>query len=180
MRLARSGYIFVYQDVRGRYMSEGEFVDVRPFLSAPVAPDSRQKSPQVDEATDTYDTVEWLLRNVEGHNGKAGVYGISYPGFYATMSLLACHPAIVAVSLQVPVTDWFIGDDFHHNGAFMLMDAFSFYSGFGKLRPQPTTESNPGFSDWRTPDNYQFFLKAGALRNFSEKYGMAGIPFGRN
>lgn len=177
MKLARSGYIFVFQDVRGRYMSEGEFVDVRPFLNIPSPPNTRQKTQQVDEATDTYDTVEWLLRNVAGHNGKVGVYGISYPGFYATMSLLARHPAIAAVSPQAPVTDWFIGDDFHHNGAFMLMDAFSFYSGFGKPRPKPTTEGNPGFSDWRTPDNYQFFLKAGALRNFSEKYGMADIPF---
>lgn len=171
MNLARAGYIFVFQDVRGRYMSEGGFVDVRPFN-----PD--KKTPvEVDEASDTYDTVDWLLKNVPNNNGRVGVMGISYPGFYATMAVIANHPAIKAVSPQAPVTDWFIGDDFHHNGAFMLMDAFSFYSGFGKPRPKPTTESSPGFSDWKTPDNYDFYLRAGALRNFTEKYGMKNIPF---
>lgn len=171
MNLAREGYIFVFQDVRGKYMSEGEFVDVRPFN-----PD--KKSPKdVDEASDTYDAVEWLLKNVPNNNGRVGVMGISYPGFYATMAIPANHPAIKAVSPQAPVTDWFIGDDFHHNGAFMLMDGFSFYSGFGKPRPKPTTKGSPGFSDWNTPDNYDFFLRAGALPNFSEKYGMKDIPF---
>ncbi len=171
MNLVRSGYIFVFQDVRGRYMSEGDFVDVRPH-------NPNKKSPKdVDEASDTYDTVDWLLKNASGNNGKVGVYGISYPGFYATMTILADHPAIKAVSPQAPVTDWFIGDDFHHNGAFMLMDAFGFYSGFGKPRPTPTTQGSPGFSDWKTPDNYDFYLKTGALRNFNEKYLKGGIPF---
>ncbi|MBK6931769.1 MAG: CocE/NonD family hydrolase [Saprospirales bacterium] len=171
MHLARSGYIFVNQDVRGRYMSEGAFVDVRPYLAV------RRSSRDTDEATDTYDTVEWLLRYAAGNNGRVGVYGISYPGFYATMAVLADHPAIKAVSPQAPVTDWFIGDDFHHNGAFMLLDAFSFFSGFGKPRSQPTTESAKGFSDWQTPDNYQFFLQAGALPNFNKKYLHGEIPF---
>lgn len=171
MHLVRAGYIFVFQDVRGRYMSEGDFVDVRPFN-----PD--KKSPQeADEASDTYDAVEWLVKNVPDNNGRVGVMGISYPGFYATMAVLANHPAIKAVSPQAPVTDWFIGDDFHHNGALMLMDAFSFYSGFGKPRPKPTTESSRGFSDWNTPDNYDFFLRAGAIPHFSEKFGMKDIPF---
>ncbi|GAB4494431.1 MAG: CocE/NonD family hydrolase [Saprospiraceae bacterium] len=171
MNLARAGYIFVFQDVRGKYMSEGEFVDVRPF-------NPNKKSPKdTDEASDTYDAVEWLLKYVPNNNGRVGVMGISYPGFYATMATVANHPAIKAVSPQAPVTDWFIGDDFHHNGAFMLMDGFVFYSGFGKPRPKPTTESSKGFSDWNTPDNYDFFLKAGALSNFTEKYGMKNIPF---
>jgi putative CocE/NonD family hydrolase len=171
MNLARAGYIFVFQDVRGRYMSEGEFMDVRPF-------NPNKKTPKdVDEATDTYDAVDWLLKYVPNNNGRVGVMGISYPGFYATMAIPASHPAIKAVSPQAPVTDWFIGDDFHHNGALMLMDAFGFYSGFGKPRPKPTTESAKGFSDWNTPDNYDFFLRAGALPNFSEKYGMKNIPF---
>jgi len=170
MNLARAGYIFVFQDVRGRYMSEGTYMDVRPFQ-----PD--KKGLAVDEASDTYDTVDWLLKNIKGHNNRVGVYGISYPGFYATMAILAAHPAIRAVSPQAPVTDWFIGDDFHHNGAFMLMDAFSFYSGFGKIRPNPTTEHASGFSDWKTPDNYHFYLQAGALSNFGERYGMKEIPF---
>lgn len=171
MNLVRSGYIFVFQDVRGRYMSEGEFVDVRPHN-----PNKKTKK-DVDEASDTYDTVDWLLRHATGNNGKVGVYGISYPGFYATMAILADHPAIKAVSPQAPVTDWFIGDDFHHNGAFMLMDAFGFYSGFGKPRPAPTMQGSPGFSDWQTPDNYAFYLRTGALRNFNEKYLHGGIPF---
>lgn len=170
--LARAGYIFVFQDVRGRYMSEGEFVDVRPFN-----PNKSSKNTEVDEASDTYDTVEWLLKHANNNNGRVGVMGISYPGFYSTMAILAGHPAIKAVSPQAPVTDWFIGDDFHHNGAFMLMDAFSFYSGFGKPRPEPTMEGQAGFSDWKTPDNYEFFLRAGALRNFSTKYEMNKIPF---
>ncbi len=175
MMMARAGYIHVFQDVRGKYMSEGEFVDVRPFI--PTADPSPKGKKQVDEASDTYDTVDWLLKFAENNNGRVGVMGISYPGFYATMSILAGHPAIKAVSPQAPVTDWFIGDDFHHNGAFCLMDAFSFYSGFGKPRPQPTTENAQGFRDWNTPDNYDFYLQAGALRNYNEKYLKGGIPF---
>jgi putative CocE/NonD family hydrolase len=175
MNLARAGYIFVFQDVRGRYMSEGEFVDVRPYI--PASDPSPKGKKQTDEATDTYDSVDWLLKNTSNNNGRVGVMGISYPGFYATMAILAGHPAIKAVSPQAPVTDWFIGDDFHHNGAFMLMDGFSFYSGFGKPRPKPVTEHGGGFRDWKTPDNYDFFLRAGALRNFGEKYGMKEIPF---
>jgi uncharacterized protein len=175
MSLARAGYIFVFQDVRGRYMSEGEFVDVRPFI--PADDPSPKGKKQVDEASDTYDAVDWLIKNVANNNGRVGVMGISYPGFYSTMAILAGHPAIKAVSPQAPVTDWFIGDDFHHNGAFMIMDGFSFYSGFGKARPQPTTEGQAGFGDWNTPDNYDFYLRTGALRNFATKYGMGKIPF---
>ncbi|MGI9161126.1 MAG: CocE/NonD family hydrolase [Saprospiraceae bacterium] len=171
MHLAKAGYIFVFQDVRGRYMSEGEFVDVRPFNLAKRAPKD------IDEASDTYDTADWMLKNLPRNNGSIGVYGISYPGFYATMAILSFHPAIKAVSPQAPVTDWFMGDDFHHNGAFFLMDAFSFYSGFGKPRPTPTTEGAPGFSDYNTPDNYDFYLKTGALRNFNRRHLEGGIPF---
>ena len=171
MNLARAGYIFVFQDVRGKYMSEGEFVDVRPFNP------NKKTAKDTDEASDTYDAVEWLLKFVPNNNGRVGVMGISYPGFYATMAIPANHPAIKAVSPQAPVTDWFIGDDFHHNGTLMLMDGFGFYSGFGKPRPKPTTEPSKGFSDWNTPDNYDFFLRAGAVSNFTEKYGMKNIPF---
>ena len=177
MNLARAGYIFVFQDVRGKYMSEGDFVDVRPYNPATAKKPKTSGKVPIDEASDTYDTVDWLLKNASGNNGNVGVYGISYPGFYATMAVMAGHPAIKAVSPQAPVTDWFVGDDFHHNGALMLMDAFSFYSGFGKPRPKPTTQSSDGFSDWKTPDNYDFFLRAGALRNYAEKFGMKGIPF---
>jgi hypothetical protein len=177
MDLARAGYIFVFQDVRGAYMSEGDFEDVRPFNPAAAVKPKAGTKVAVDESTDTYDTVDWLLKNANGNNGNVGVVGTSYPGFYATIAILAGHPAIKAVSPQAPVTDWFVGDDFHHNGAFMLMDAFSFYSGFGKPRPKPTMGNSAGFSDWKTPDNYDFYLRAGALRNYSEKYGMKNIPF---
>lgn len=173
MELARAGYIFVYQDVRGRYMSEGEFMDVRPFN-----PD-KQKKTDIDEASDTYDTVDWLLKNAANNNGRVGVYGISYPGFYSTMAILAGHPAIKAVSPQAPVTDWFKGDDFHHNGAFCLMDAFAFYyaAGFGLGRTGPETKHGRPFTGWNTPDNYQFYLKTGALPNFKTRFVKDSVPF---
>lgn len=170
MHLARSGYIYVVQDVRGRYASEGDFVDVRPF-------NPNKKGTDIDEASDTYDTADWLVKNLPNNNGRIGTWGISYPGFYATMTALAGHPAIKAVSPQAPVTDWFIGDDFHHNGVFFMMDGFAFYSGFGKARPKPTKEFEQGFQDWKTPDNYDFYLKTGAVRNFNEKYLKGDIKF---
>lgn len=159
----RENYIMVVQDVRGRYMSEGEFVDVRPFIE-------NKKGNEFDEASDTFDAITWLIENLPHNNGRVGAFGISYPGFYATMAGLSEHPALKAVSPQAPVTDWFMGDDFHHNGAFMLMDAFSFYSGFGKPRPKPTTQGTQGF---RFPgqDNYDFYLKTGTLQNFSKLMG---------
>ena len=123
-------YIMVIQEVRGKYQSEGDFMDVRPFIA-------NKKTPtDIDEASDTYDAVDWLIKNLPDNNGKVGVYGISYPGFYATQAAASNHPAIVAVSPQAPVTDWFMGDDWHHNGALMLMDAFNFMvkSGFGAPR----------------------------------------------
>lgn len=136
----------------------------------------KSKGKQTDESSDTYDTVDWLLKNASNNNGRVGVMGISYPGFYATMAIVAGHPAIKAVSPQAPVTDWFIGDDFHYNGAFMLMDAFGFYSGC-KVRPKPTTEGQPGFSNWNTPEDHDFYLRAGALRNFTTKFEMGRNPF---
>ena len=162
------GYIIVMQDVRGRYMSEGEFVDVRPFIT------NKQSNTQIDEASDTYDVVDWLVKNIPHNNGRVGVFGISYPGFYSTMAALSNHPAIKAVSPQAPVTEWFLGDDFHHNGAFALMDGFNFYSSFGKPHPKPTTEHEKGF-DFPEKDAYNFYLKQGAIKNLG-KY-MTGIQF---
>jgi uncharacterized protein len=159
----KMGYIIAIQDVRGRYMSEGDFVDVRPFN-----PD--KKGTEFDEASDTYDAIDWMVKNIPANNGRVGVFGISYPGFYSTMAALSGHPALKAVSPQAPVTDWFMGDDFHHNGAFMLMDGFDFYSGFGKPRPRPTTKGEPGYNV-TTPDNYDFYLRTGALKNFSALMG---------
>ena len=150
----REGYILVLQDVRGRWMSEGEFVDIRPFN-----PNKKTKT-DIDEASDTYDAIDWLVKNLPNNNGKVGVIGTSYPGFYATMAALSGHPALKAVSPQAPVTDWFIGDDFHHNGAFFQMDGFAFYTSFGKPRPQPTTIAPSPF-DYPTKDNYKFYLETG-------------------
>jgi uncharacterized protein len=163
----KENYIGVIQDVRGKYMSEGEYMDVRPFNK------NKKDSTEVDEASDTYDTVEWLIKNLENNNGKVGVVGISYPGFYATEAALSNHPAVVAVSPQAPVTDWFIGDDFHHNGAFMLMDAFVFYvqRGFGTPRPEPTSHSYDQGYQPTTKDTYKFFLETGALPNFTKLTG---------
>lgn len=159
----KEGYIIAIQDVRGRWMSEGDFVDVRPF-------NTNKKDKDIDEASDTYDAIEWMINNVPANNKRVGVFGISYPGFYSTMAALSNHPALKAVSPQAPVTEWFLGDDFHHNGAFMLMDGFGFYSGFGKPRPKPTTVGSPGFKI-PSQDNYDFYLKTGAIKNFTKIMG---------
>jgi hypothetical protein len=159
----RENYIMVVQDVRGKFMSEGDYVDVRPY-------NPNKTGTQIDEASDTYDAVDWLLKNIPYNNGRVGAFGISYPGFYATMTALSAHPAVKAVSPQAPVTDWFMGDDFHHNGAFMVMDAFAFYSGFGKPRPYPTMQGSPGYPI-PGADNYDFYLSTGALKNFAKLMG---------
>ena len=167
--LLKEKYIIVFQDVRGRYMSEGTFEDVRPFN-----PNKSKK--EIDENSDTYDTIDWLVKNVANNNGKAGVFGISYPGFYATMSLPNAHPALKAVSPQAPVTNWFIGDDFHHNGAFFLMDAFSFYSTFGLPRPKPTREEPEPFA-FKNSDNYDFYKDIGPLKNVQREFFGDSIQF---
>ena len=162
----RENYIIVIQDVRGRWMSEGEFVDIRPFNP------NKKTNNDVDEASDTYDTIDWLIKNLSDNNGNVGVFGISYPGFYSTMASLSGHPALKAVSPQAPVTDWFLGDDFHHNGAFFIMDGFTFYSGgFGFPRPHPTTERVRSRLEIPTNDNYETYLRIGALKNFMQLTG---------
>jgi putative CocE/NonD family hydrolase len=163
---ARENYVIVIQDVRGRWMSEGEFVDIRPFN-----PDKKTNA-DIDESSDTYDTIDWLIKNVSNNNGNVGVFGISYPGFYSTMAALSGHPALKAVSPQAPVTDWFKGDDFHHNGAFFIMDAFSFYAGgFGYPRPKPTTVGSGSSLKLPANDNYQTYLQMGSLKNFMKLTG---------
>lgn len=162
----REGYIIVLQDVRGRWMSEGDFVDVRPFIK-----DKKAKT-DIDEASDTYDTIDWLTKNTANNNGRVGVMGISYPGFYSTMAAASAHPALKAVSPQAPVTDWFIGDDFHHNGALAIMDGFNFYAGgFGYPRPNPTTKGPVNALKIPRNDNYKTFLEIGALPNFMKLTG---------
>jgi hypothetical protein len=160
---ARDGYIFAYCDVRGRGKSEGTFVHVRPFIPNKTAPS------QVDEASDTYDTIEFLLKTVPNHNGRVGISGTSYPGFYATMAGLSGHPALKAVSPQAPVTEWFIGDDFRHNGTFFLAHAFGFFSSFGRPRPGENEVPGPRF-DYGTPDGYDFFLRMGSLGDADRKF----------
>lgn len=162
MNFARDGFIFVYQDVRGKYMSEGDFIANRPVSLA-------KKNKISDESTDTYDTIDWLIKNIQS-NKKVGIWGISSPGMYASMSLIGSHPNLKAVSPQAPVTDWFLGDDRHHNGALMLMGSFSFLSSFGKLRDSISTRHPGGFGDYGHMDSYNFYLKSGALKNFNAKY----------
>ncbi len=165
--LSQEQYIFVYQDVRGRYLSEGQFEEVTPALPAASLGKPRRTGASTtphDESTDTYDTIEWLLKNVPGNNGKVGIMGISYPGFYATASLPGAHPALKAVSPQAPVTDEFIGDDARHNGAFFLLDNFDFTNYFDVPRPQPVAKYDELF-DLKITDAYQFFLKLGPIKN---------------
>jgi hypothetical protein len=169
-------YIMVYQDVRGRYMSEGDFEDVRPFIPGKEEFKGKAKQITIDESTDTYDTIDWLVRNAENNNGNAGVFGISYPGFYATMAALSNHPALKAVSPQAPVTDWFIGDDFHHKGVPFILDAFNFYRGFGVPRPKPL-QDYPVPPALNYDDSYQFFLQQGTYRELKEKYMGDSIKF---
>jgi putative CocE/NonD family hydrolase len=166
IKYCRKGYIMVIADVRGRWMSEGVFEDVRPFNF------NKKTNKDIDEASDTYDTIDWLVKNVENNNGKVGVFGISYPGFYSTMASLSGHPALKAVSPEAPVTDWFVGDDFHHNGAFFQMDAFAFYAGFGfgAPHPHPTTVAAKTYK-YAIYDNYQFYLNVGALPNLTKIAG---------
>ena len=160
--LLNEGYILVFQDVRGRYMSEGDFLDVRPY-------NPNKKDKEIDENSDTFDTIDWLIKNVDNNNGKVGIFGVSYPGFYSTMALPNAHPALKAVSPQAPVTEWFIGDDFHHNGAFFVLDAFSFFSTFGLPKRGPTRSYLESFQ-FKNDDNYDFFLDLGPIKNVEKHY----------
>ena len=159
----KAGYIVAYQDVRGRYLSEGTFVDVRPQIP------NKKGTADIDESSDTYDTIDWLVKNVPRNNGKVGTWGISYPGFYAAATSIDAHPALKVASPQAPLVDWFIGDDVHHNGAFFLHQTFNFDAVFGEKRPAPTTKNGPPF-EHGTPDAYDFFLKLGSLANANPRY----------
>lgn len=167
--LLNEKYILVFQDVRGRYMSEGKFEDVRPF-------NPNKKNNEIDENSDSYDTIDWLINNVDNNNGSAGIFGISYPGFYSTMSLPNAHSALKAVSPQAPVSNWFLGDDWHHNGAFLLMDAFSFYSSVGRPRPEPT-RVDPSPFEFKNSDNYDFYKDIGPIKNVRQKFFGDSIQF---
>lgn len=168
--MLKEKFIFVYQDVRGRFLSDGEYADIRPHIV------DKKSNTDIDESSDVFDTIEWLLKNIPRNNGKVGMWGISYPGFYAAHGLINSHPALKAVSPQAPIADWFLGDDFHHNGAFFLIDGFNFFRSFGKPRPQHTTDWPRGFEHY-TPDGYRFFLEAGSLASLKKKYFGDTITF---
>ena len=160
----REGFIFVYQDARGRYMSEGEFQQVRPFVP------NKQGPKDIDESTDTYDTIDWLVKNIPNNNGRVGMVGISQPGFHVAASIINSHPALKAASPQAPTADYYLGDDVYHNGAFMLAANFWFYSGFlpRKGGPEPPRQRVP--LEAGTPDGYDFFLNIGPLADVNRNY----------
>jgi putative CocE/NonD family hydrolase len=162
---AREGYIFVYQDVRGRWKSEGEFVDVRPYIL-------NKTGKQIDESSDAYDTVDWLVKNIANHNGRVGVYGISYPGFYTSMAGIDSHTAVKAISPQAPVSDWFQGDDVHHNGALFLAQNYYGFAFLGQPRPHPLEPSPVAIKpfSWATEDGYKFYLQMGGLSRTGDLY----------
>ena len=159
----RDGYIFALQDVRGKFKSEGEFAVIRPLAPNPKG------ATDTDESTDNFDTIEWLLENTEGNNGRVGQWGISYSGWQTLMGMVDAHPALVASSPQASPADMFIGDDWHHNGAFRIMYAFSWLSRNARLRDAPT-EERAGPFDYRTPSGYDFFLDAGAASRIDRLY----------
>ncbi len=159
----KSGYIFVYQDVRGRWMSEGSFQEMRPHI------DDKKTPQDVDDSSDTSDTIDFLLKNVPNNNGKVGIWGISYPGFYTSASIIDSHPALVAASPQAPMTDLFKGDDAYHGGAFMLSANFGFYVFFSPQKNPQLPKQTVGF-DFGTPDSYKFYLNAGSLANMEKQY----------
>ena len=158
----KAGYIFVFQDVRGCHMSEGKFVNVRPYIPA-------KKDKEIDETSDTYDTIDWLVRHLENHNGNIGITGISYPGFYTACGMIDAHPALKAVSPQAPVTDWFIGDDYHHNGAFYLGDSISFLEFFDRPQRRPSNARTPSRRDNTHPDVYSYYLSIGSLSAVADR-----------
>ncbi len=167
----KEGFIFVFQDVRGKHMSEGSFVNMRPHRT-----DKRSKA-DIDESTDTYDSIAWLLKNLTFTNGKVGQWGISYPGFYTSAGAIDSHPALKAVSPQAPIADWWRGDDMHRNGAFNLQLAFGFFNDFGRVRTELYDEEEPSKFDYGTPDAYQFFLNLGPLSQVNSQYFKDKIPF---
>ncbi|WP_288955016.1 CocE/NonD family hydrolase [uncultured Polaribacter sp.] len=159
--LMKDKYIVVYQDVRGRWMSEGVYDNMRAYIP-------NKKENESDEVSDTYDTIDWLVKNIENNNGKVGTWGISYPGHYATVSTIDAHPALKAASPQACIGDFFF-DDFHHNGAFLL-SYFRAISLFGTYKDTPTDSAWYSFPKMNTKDQYQFFLDKGPLSNLNEYF----------
>lgn len=178
--LAREGYIFAFQDIRGRYTSEGQFEMLRPMRDK-RDPKARGGAPAeggsplipIDEATDAYDTIDWLLKNVPRNNGRVGMKGVSYGGWLTVMAMLDPHPALKAASPQASPADMFIGDDFHHNGAFRLSYGFEYAT------LMETNKERASF-DFGTDDTYDWYLKLGSLVHVNEKYLKGAIPSWNN
>jgi putative CocE/NonD family hydrolase len=162
------GFIFVYQDVRGKYKSEGTFTVMRPHNPA-------KKGNETDESSDTYDTIDWLVKNVANNNGRVGMIGTSYDGFQVVHGLIDAHPALKAASPQASPSDMWLGDDFHHNGAFRLTYTFSWLSGSARARKGPN-EADRGSFDPGTPDGYRFFMELGPVSNVDARYFHGEVP----
>lgn len=166
--LAKDRFIMVSQDVRGRFGSEGTFVHMRPF--------NPNKGPKdTDESSDAWDTIDWLVKNTPNNNGKVGMFGISYPGFYTSMGMIDSHPALKAASPQAPITDWFIGDDIHHNGAFFLSQNFGFFWWFELPSEDPLRDAGRKFV-FNSADGYDFFLRMGSLGNSESLHFKKRVP----
>jgi putative CocE/NonD family hydrolase len=165
----REGYIFVFQDVRGKFMSEGTFQHMTPFL------DNKKSKTDVDESSDAYDTIDWLIKNLNNHNGKVGMWGISYPGYYASCAAINAHPALKCVSPQAPIADWFF-DDMHHHGAFFLAPNFDFLSVVDLPRHQLTKDWVYAFN-FKTPDGYSFYSGLEPLSKSKTMYFGDSIAF---
>lgn len=165
----REKFIFVFQDVRGRFMSEGKFEHMRPHLS------QKQQPSQIDESSDAYDTMDWLVKNLSNHNGNIGMWGISYPGYYTSCAAIDAHPALKCVSPQAPISDWFF-DDPHHHGAFFLAGMLGFFAAMDLPRQQPYQDWIETY-DWGTPDGYQFYMDLGPLSNVKTRFFGDSIAF---
>jgi putative CocE/NonD family hydrolase len=168
--LAKDKFVIATQDVRGRYGSEGQYVHVRPFNPA-------KKGKDIDESSDCYDTIDWLVKNVPNNNGNVGMFGISYPGFYTSMGMIDSHPALKAASPQAPIADWFIGDDLHHNGALFLSQNFGFFYSFAQRASDPLHEETKRFH-FNNPDGYDFFLRMGPVANAEKIMKNFGADWG--
>jgi putative CocE/NonD family hydrolase len=165
----REGYIFIFQDVRGRFMSEGTYRHMTPFV------EDKKTAADIDESSDTYDTIDWLLKNLKNHNNKAGMWGISYPGFYTSYAAISAHPALKCVSPQAPIGDWYF-DDIHHHGAFFLAANFEFLALMDQPRHGLTKEWSHAYN-WKTSDGYIFFMHLEPLRKAKTEYFGDSIAF---
>ncbi len=170
-KFAREGYIFAYQDVRGRFHSQGKFEEVRPYKIKKSGP------ADTDESTDTWDTIDWLIKHVPNNNGKVGMWGISYPGFYVSEAMIDAHPALVAVSPQAPVGDWFLGDDWHHNGTLFLAHAFRWFSANDRAGNDTSGRTPQRNFEYPSSDGYRLFLNAGTLSNINDELLKGSVEY---